>query len=420
MEHPLAPGQDTCPHCPDHPRLVRIGEDIREKLHRLPVQYVVHQHVYPKCVCTRCHQGVAMPPGPDHGLKAEASVVADVVVKKYAEHQPLYRQQEAFERVGISVRRQTLCGWVGWCAGQMEPVVRAMREHILRQPCILSDETWVRMQLATGLMQTGRLWAHGLPWAEVVFDFRTDKSHQGPEAWLGGTTGRFLQTDGGSSYGPVFRHLGLEQVACMAHIRRKIFEAREDVPAACDGLLALIQELYRVERRAKEEGLVGEALLGLRREKSRPVMENLGELIKIYAGMRPPKTPFGAAMAYALGQWEAMMRYLEVAGAEIDNNSTEHALRGVVMGRRNWLHVGREVGGHRAATLFTLMVSCRRLGVEPYGYLCDVLGRLGTHPQKDIWELTPRGWRDSRARRDGPGPPPPSPSLTPVPQALPT
>ena len=398
VEHPIDPARSTCPHCPDHPPLVKIGEDIREKLHKLPVQYVVHQHVYPKCVCQRCHDGVVMPEAPDNSLKADITVVADVVVQKYAEHKPLYRQEQAFERVGIPLRRQTLCDWTGWCSDQVAPVVRAMAEYILSHRCVQSDETPVRMQLANGKMHTARLWAYGLPWEEVVFDFRTDKSHHGPEEFLKGGQARYLQADGGSSYEPVLRHLSLLHIACMAHIRRKIFEAREDAPVACDQLVALIQALYRIERKAKEGKLDRAGLLAVRQEEARPVMENLGELVKLFTKMRPPKSPFGRAMSYAEGQWDSMMRYLEVPEAELDNNSIEHALRSVVMGRRNWLHVGQEVGGERAANLFTLMATCRRLGVEPYEYLCDIVPRLGRHPQKDIWELTPRGWRDVRAK----------------------
>ena len=406
IEHPIDPARSTCPHCPDHPPLVRIGEDIREQLHKLPVQYVVHQHVYPKCACQRCHDGVVMPESPDHGLKADITVVADVVVQKYAEHKPLYRQQQAFDRVGIALRRQTLCDWTGWCSDEVAPVVGAVRDYILQKGCVQSDETSVRMQLADGTMHVARLWAFGLPWAEVVFDFRTNKSHHGPEAWLKGGQTRYIQADGGSSYEPVLRHLSLQHVACMAHIRRKIFEAREDAPVACDQLLALIQQLYQIERRAKEARLERSALLAVRAGEARPVMENLGELVKLFAALRPPKSPFGRAMAYAQGQWEAMMRYLEVPEAELDNNSIEHALRSVVMGRRNWLHVGQETGGERAANLFSLMGTCRRLGVEPYEYLCDIVPRLGRHPQKDIWALTPRGWRDARAKAAGAVAPP--------------
>lgn len=402
IEHPIDPAQTTCPHCADHPPLVKIGEDIREKLHKLPVQYEVHQHIYPKCACPRCHFGVVMPEGPDHGLKADISVVADVVVQKYAEHKPLYRQQQAFARVQIPLSRQTLCDWIGWCSDQVEPIVRALADFLRSQPLIQSDETPVRMQLPDGQMKTARLWAYGLPWAEVVFDFRTDKSQTGPLEFLRGAQATHLQADGGSSYGPVLTQLSLQHIACMAHIRRKVFEARDDAPLATDLLLAAIQKLYRIERRAKERKLAPEALLELRQAEARPLFEDLGQLFDAYAKDVLPKSPLGKALSYAQSQWPAMARYLEVPQAEIDNNSIEHALRGVVMGRKNWLHVGQEAGGERAANLFSLMISCQRLGVEPYAYLCDIVPRLSRHPQRDIWQLTPRGWKESRSPTTAP------------------
>ena len=397
IEHAIDPARTTCPHCPDHPPLVKIGEDIREKLHKLPVQYEVHQHVYPKCACPRCHSGVVMPDGPDHGLKADITVVADVVVQKYAEHKPLYRQQQTFARVGIPLCRQTLCDWTGWCSDEVDPVVRAMADFILGESLVQSDETPVRMQRADGQMHTARLWAYGLPWAEVVFDFRTDKSQSGPLEFLREARATHIQADGGSSYGPVLSKLSLLHIACMAHIRRKVFEARGDAPVATDLLLAAIQKLYRIERRAKAQKLTLLERLELRQREARPIFEDLGGLLEVYGKDVLPKSPLGKAVSYAKGQWAAMARYLEVPGAEIDNNSIEHALRGVVMGRKNWLHVGQEAGGERAANLFSLMISCQRLGVEPYAYLCDIVPRLSRHPQRDIWQLTPRGWRDSRS-----------------------
>ena len=398
IEHPIDPAQSRCPHCPGNPLLVKIGEDIREKLAKLPVQYEVQQHIYPKCVCKKCHRGVVMPEAPDDSLKADITVVADVVVQKYGEHKPLYRQQQAFDRIGIPLTRQTLCDWVGWCSDQLEPVVRAMADHIRLQPLIQSDETPVRMQLRNGQMQTARLWAYGLPWAEVVFDFRTDRSQHGPAEFLAGAQAQHIQADGGSSYTPVLSRLSMSHIACMAHIRRKIYEAREDAPAPSKQLLAAIQGLYRIEAQAKVDKIGLPALLELRSKESRPIFENVGKLLKSFEKMRPPKTPFGKAISYALNQWKAMERYLGVPEAEIDNNSIEHALRGVVMGRRNWLHVGGEVGGERAANLFSLTISCHRLKVEPYAYLCDIVPRLSSHPQREIWKLTPRGWRDSRAQ----------------------
>jgi len=403
IDHPLDPAQCVCPSCGDHPPLIQIGEDVREKLHKLPVQYEVHQHVYPKFACPQCDFGIRMPEGPDQSLKAEVSVVADVVVQKYAEHKPLYRQQQTFARLDIPLTRQTLCDWTGWCSDQVEPVVKAMAEYICAQKLIQSDETPVRMQLADGQMHTARLWAYGLPWAEVVFDFRTDKSQAGPKEFLKGAQAKYLQADGGSSYGPVLVELALEHIACMAHIRRKIFEGREEAPVAGDLILASIQRLYRIEQKAKAGKLSLEAVLELRQREAKPIFTDLGLLMGELGKNVLPKSPLGRGLSYAHNQWSAMALYLEIPEAEIDNNSIEHALRDVVLGRKNWLHVGQEAGGERAANLFSLMVSCKRLGVEPYAYLNDILQRLPKHLNKDIWQLSPRGWKETFGPK---GPPP--------------
>jgi transposase len=406
IEHPVDPAQAVCACCADHPPLIQVGEDTCEKLVKLPVQYEVHVHVYPQMACQRCHEGVTSAPRQDNSLKADVSVIADVVVKKYVEHQPLYRQQQGFDRLHLPISRQTLCDWTGWCSDQVEPIVKAMAEYICAQPLIQSDETPVRMQLADGQMETARLWAYGLPWAEVVFDFRTDKSQKGPKEFLQGTTARFLQTDGGSSYVPVVKALELLHVACMAHIRRGLFEARADAPLAVDLLLAAIQKLYRIESRAKAMGLSLEARLQLRQREAKPIFMDVGQLIATLRKDVLPKSPLGQALNYAENQWPAMARYLEVAHAELDNNSTEHGLRAVVLGRRNWLHVGQETGGEKAANLFSLMITCKRLGVEPYAYLLDILRRLPSHLHKNIWQLTPRGWSETFASKS----PPPCPS----------
>ena len=206
-----------------------------------------------------------------------------------------------------------------------------------------------------------------------------------------------MQADGGSSYGPVFKALDLVHVACMAHIRRKIFEARADAPTAVDLVLAAIQKLYRIEARAKTDGLSLAARQELRQREAKPIFMEVGQLIATMRKDVLPKSPLGRALSYAENQWPAMARYLEVAQAELDNNSIEHSLRDVVLGRRNWLHVGQETGGEKAANLFSLMITCKRLKVEPYAYLHDVLRRLPSHPNKDLWQLTPRGWKETFA-----------------------
>lgn len=408
IEHPVDPAQAVCACCSDHPPLIQVGEDECEKLVKLPVQYEVQVHVYPQMACQRCHEGVTSAPRQDNSLKADVSVIADVVVKKYVEHQPLYRQQQAFERLDIPIRRQTLCDWTGWCSDQVDPIVKAMADYILSQSLVQSDETSVRMQLANGQMQTARLWAYGLPWAEVVFDFRTDKSQEGPKEFLKGTSAGFVQADGGSSYGPVLKELDLMHIACMAHIRRSVFEARADAPMAVDLVLAAIQKLYQIEARAKAQAMSLEDRLELRQQEARPIFIEVGQLIATMRKDVLPKSPLGRALSYAENQWPAMARYLEVAPAELDNNSIEHSLRNVVLGRRNWLHVGQEAGGEKAANLFSLMITCKRLGVEPYAYLHDILRRLPSHPNKDIWQLTPRGWKEIFGAE--PKSPPPSAS----------
>jgi len=170
----------------------------------------------------------------------------------------------------------------------------------------------------------------------------------------------------------------------MAHIRRDIFEARDDAPVAVDLVLAAMQKLYRIERQAKEQGLSLEQRLELRQGEAKPIFLDLEQLMATVRQGILPKSPLGKALAYAQNQWPAMARYLEVAQAEIDNNSIKHALRGVVLGRRNWLHVGQETGGQRAANLFSLMITCKRLGVEPYAYLHDlILPPIRLHPDAD-------------------------------------
>jgi transposase len=405
IEHPVDPAQAFCACCSDHPPLIQVGEDTCEKLVKLPVQYEVHVHVYPQMSCQRCHEGVTSAPRQDNSLKADVSVIADVVVKKYVEHQPLFRQQQAFGRLEIPISRQTLCDWTGWCSDQVAPIVKAMADYILSHSLVQSDETSVRMQLANGQMETARLWGYGLPWAEMVFDFRTDKSQEGPMEFLRASAARFVQADGGSSYGPVFKRLNLIHIACMAHIRRGLFEARAEAPLAVDLVLAAIQKLYRIESRAKALGLSLEGRLELRQREAKPIFMEVGQLIATLSKDLLPKSPLGRALNYAEKQWPAMARYLEVAPAELDNNSTEHGLRGVVLGRRNWLHVGQESGGQKAAHLFSLMITCKRLGVEPYAYLQDILRRLPSHPNKDIWQLTPRGWKEAFAPKNPPSNP---------------
>jgi hypothetical protein len=186
----------------------------------------------------------------------------------------------------------------------------------------------------------------------------------------------------------------------MAHVRRKFFEARESAPGRVTEILELTRELYSIERTADEDGIRGEALLVLRAEKAQPVFERLGGKIKELAPRTTPQSQLGRAVSYALGQWEAVGRYLEVAEARIDNNWCENSMRPIVMNRKNSLFLGSQEGGAKRAEVFFSLVQSRQLRIDPFAYLADVIERISTHPHARIRELTPRGWK---ALREGAG-----------------
>jgi transposase len=245
-----------------------------------------------------------------------------------------------------------------------------MKASLLSEPLLQSDDTVVPYQNPTepGKTSRGYLWAYGKPGAEVVFDFTTGRSREGPLTFLAGFQG-YLQADGYSGYNELFRTGRVCHIACMAHIRRKIYEAREEDPNNAKALLAAIQTLYRIERGAKQGAVTGTELVALRQAEASPLLEQLHSAFYFLKGKTLPKSLLGNAVRYALEQWPAMMCYTDVAEARIDNNSCEQAIRTVCIGRKNWMFASSEAGGRRAATIYSLTVSCKRLGIEPYAYL---------------------------------------------------
>jgi hypothetical protein len=262
---------------------------------------------------------------------------------------------------------------------------------------VQSDDTIVPYQGdEKGRVSRGFLWVYTRPYAETVFDFTTNHCREGPMAFLGDFAG-YLQTDGHSSYNGVYATGKVRHVGCMAHVRRKFFEARYEAPDDAKLVLASIQSLYRIEQQAKAAGLTGADLVGLREREATAMLTSLGNLFDAIAGRYRPKSLMAKAVGYARGQWPAIKRYVEVAEARIDNNSSEQAIKPVVIGRKNWMFAGSAEGGRRAAVLYSLVVSCKRLRVDPYAYLRDVISTVATYPNKRIAELTPRAWAAARA-----------------------
>jgi transposase len=329
-------------------------------------------------------------------------MLAHVVVSKYADHLPLHRQAVILGRQGLEVNRSTLCGWTAQVAELLEPLHEAMKVEVLKSKVIHGDDTPVavldrREDPPPGVGQKrkkarqGRLWVwvgdKGHP--HTVFDYTPNRRREGPLDFLGGWRG-YLQADAYPGYNTLYRERGVVEVACWAHTRRKFFDALDVDRERGQAALAFIHRLYQVEAQARD--MEPRQRQKLRQKEALPVLLAFKEWLDGQALLVLPRSAMGEAMGYALRQWPALCRYVEDGDLAIDNNAAENALRGVALGRKNWLFEGSDEGGKRAAVLYSLIQSCRRHKVEPYAYLKDVISRISGHPARKLKELMPAYW----------------------------
>jgi len=368
-----------------------IGEEVSEKLEYVPSSFHVVQTRRVKRACPKGH-GMSVGPSPAQAVEkclAAEGLLAHVVVSKYADHLPLHRQAGILARSGVRLPRSTLCDWVSSVAVAVSPIVEHMKEELRGTDYLQTDDTPVVVLKRDLGNFKGRLWAYLDPVGrQVVYDATPTHEAKGPEEFLAGFSG-YLQADAYTGYDGLYRGGGVEEVGCWAHGRRRVREAFDTEPRAAL-LLSLIQELYRVERDGKELG--PEERRALRQEHSLPLLERIAEVRQGLEAEVLPKSPLGEALRYLGNQWEALQRYLEDGRIAIDNNAAESQLRIVAVGRKNWLFAGSLNGARWAAVLFSLVQSCRLVGVDPFVYFRDVLMRLPSHPQRLIGQLTPRGW----------------------------
>lgn len=395
--HEPAPAELVCGCCGKAKS--RIGEEKTEELEYVPASLHVIEHVRPKYACPSCQGGVViadLPPSPIAKGRPGPGLLAQIVVSKYGDHLPLNRQTEIFGRHGLPIHRSTLCDWIAETAELLGPIVRAMKREILASGYVNTGDTPVRIHLGkdnSGKTKEGRIWIYASPeLRQAVYDFTTSREGEGPRRFLLGFAG-FLQADAYSGYDRLFADGEVVEVGCMAHCRRKFFDARSTNPEAASLVLAVIRALYHIEEGAKAAGLSPEERRRIRQVEAAPLLSTLREFLERERRPALPKSPWGEAIGYALNQWDALVRYTEDGRLSIDNNPAEQGLRRIAVGRSNWLFAGSPAGGKRAATLYSLIESCRLQGVEPFEYLRDVLSRLHVHPMGRISEITPRGWR---------------------------
>ena len=403
----ILPKETACPDCGG--ALKPLGEDVSEILEYVPAHFLVIQQVRPKLACTHCDKIVQAeaPSRPIARGLAGPGLLAHVLVSKYCDHLPLYRQEEIYARVGVELERTTLADWVGGASQLLQPLVEALRRHVMGAAKLHADDTPVPV-LAPGLgrTKTGRLWTYvrddrpagdATPPA-VWFAYSPDRKGEHPQGHLRHFAGT-LQADGYAGFDAVYETGRIREAACWAHVRRKFYDLQvaHKSPIAQEAL-ERIAALYAIEREIR--GRPPDERREIRQTRARPLLESLHEWLGSCLTKLSQKSDTTAAVKYALGRWEALTRYAEDGALEIDNNAAERALRAVALGRKNYLFAGSDRGGERAATLYSLIGSAKLNGVDPEKYLREVLSRIAEHPINRIEDLLP--WKLAALDTDHP------------------
>lgn len=326
-------------------------------------------------------------------------LLAHLIVSKYEDHLPLYRLERIYERQGVFLPRSTLCDWLLACGQLLLPLYQVLVARVLQSLALHTDDTPVKLQdTKTHHLSTARLWAYlgdaGHPFN--VFDFTVTRKRDGPQSFLAGYHG-YLHADAFGGYDclylpdPRTTQARIIEVACNAHARRKFYEARTSDAVHAHTALAYYRELYELERAAKE--FSEPQRLQLRQELSLPILDKFRAWIDETYEKVLPKSPMAEAVGYARNNWTALVRYTEAGYLAIDNNVAEREMKRIAIGRKNWLFIGSPQGGQAAAVLMSFTSTCKRLGVEPWAYLQDVLSRLPTTPAEQLGELAPDKWQ---------------------------
>ncbi len=394
IEHDLPEAEKHCSHC-DHD-LRKIGEQISERYEYIPAQMKVIEDACFTYACACTVRTAGKPAQPIEKSTASASVLAQVIVAKYADHLPLHRQAKMFRRSGVELSDQTLGGWMAQCAQLLEPVYQRLKRYVLASKAVGTDDTPVKV-LDRRLPQArqGRIWPYvgDREHVAAVYDYTPTRERAGPEEFLKQYRG-YLQADAYVAYDAFFTQpdRGMEEVGCWAHARRHFHQALDRDPTRMRSVLVLIAELYGIERTARERGLGGEELRLLRQHGSRPVLDRLHAYLLEVRDQLLPKSEAGQAVAYALNNWIALTRYASNPDLSIDNNHTERALRCFAVGRNNWTFFGSDRGGRTAAVLRSFVTSCELVKVDPFAWFADVLARVAGHSVTKLDELLPHRW----------------------------
>ncbi len=390
VRHELA--SCTCPACGSG--LTPMGEEVAEQLDIIPAQFFVRRHIRPKYSCRHCEtvHTAPMPAQPiERGLAAPA-LLAHVLGSKYLDHVPLHRQEQIYARDKVVLPRSTMAGWLGQLEVLFGPLVERLATHVLAGPVVHADETPVPvLQPGNGRTATGYLWAYRTgPWhpiQAVVFDFAMSRGQAMPAHFLQDYQG-VLQVDGYAGYNEVLRRDGVIEAGCMAHARRKYVEVWETTKSpAAQTAIAQIAQLYAIESEIKD--LTVAERQRQRQARAGPILDALRQWLEATYSKIAHNSALGKAIQYSLNRWKALVCYVENGLINIDNNPVENAIRGIALGRKNFLFCGSEGGGRRAALMYSLIESAKLNGINPNAYLLNVLTKLPTAKRDDLDALMP-------------------------------
>jgi transposase len=373
----------------------RIGEDVTTVVEHVSPRLEVHEYVRGKYACRYCKNGVSSPPPPPRPIArgiAGPGLVAEIIVSKFSDHLPLYRLEDIFVRSGVHFARSTLCDWVAAAADLLHPLYDLQRRWVVQSPVLWTDDTPVTVLVGgeDGSRQ-GRFWTYvGEEYPYSVYDFSISRRRDGPQSFLQTFRG-YLQADAYAGYDAIY--LGsnhqIVEVACWAHARRKFFEASKNYPRESHQMLEWIRQLYDVEDRARE--LSVDSRYGLRRAEAEPVLDKLEVYLAELAETLLPKSALAKAITYARNQWQALRRYTADSRLTMDNNTAERTLRHQAIGRKNWLFLGSESAGPRAAVLYTILAGAKRHRLEPWTYVRELLLRMQAQDNR-LEEMLPDRW----------------------------
>jgi len=389
--------QRTCADCGREQK--RIGVDVTRRLEYVPAHFVEHEYHLEKYACGACKEGVTTAAGPAQVLArsaADASLLAHVVVSKFADHTPLHRLSRIYARSGAEIPVSTLSDWTAGVGDLVGPLVERLAKRVLVATIVRTDATGLKVldPQSPANIELGSMWAYVGDDRDVVFRYTpTGRGATGPWEFLAGRKG-YIQADASNVFDRLFNGQAASAVelGCWSHGRRRLV-AMQDTDCRVAYPLKLIARLYRVEHLADARGLTPEGRAELRRERSRPVLEKLKRWYVATRASEPPSTDLAKAAGYVLNHWEALTRFVEDGRASLDNNLCEQQLRDIALGRKNYLFAGSHDAARRAAGLYSLTRTCTQYRVPPLAYFTDVFTKLANGWSVDrLDELLPQRW----------------------------